>query len=126
MDIGLGEWIGLAVVALVVIGPDKLPRYAAEAGRMLRNLRTMANNAREEVTRELGPEFSNVDLADFTPRGLVRKHLLEPIDLDDLSDFTTLGDDDPPAKRRSPGGPPAPREGGSGSPRPPSYDEDAT
>ena len=98
--IGAGEWIGLIIVALIVLGPEKLPRYAADAGRMLRQLRTMANNARDEVTKELGPEFSNLDLADLTPRGLVRKHLLEPIDLDDLDDLTNLGLTDGDRPRR--------------------------
>ena len=86
LDVGAGEIIGLAVVALVVVGPDKLPRYAADAARMLRQVRRIASEARDEVTRELGPELKDLDLADLDPRQLVRKHLLEPINLDDLDD----------------------------------------
>ena len=77
-DIGTGEFIGLAVLALLVLGPEKLPRYAADAARMLRQLRRMANDARTEVTRELGPELDGLDLSDLNPRGLLRKHLLDP------------------------------------------------
>jgi sec-independent protein translocase protein TatB len=87
-DVGAGEVIGLAVVALVVVGPEKLPRYAADAARMLRQVRRLASEARDEVTRELGPELKDLDLADLDPRQLVRKHLLEPINLDDLDDDT--------------------------------------
>jgi sec-independent protein translocase protein TatB len=83
LDVGAGEIIGLAVVALVVVGPEKLPRYAADAARMLRQVRRIASEARDEVTRELGPELKDLDLADLDPRQLVRKHLLEPINLDD-------------------------------------------
>ena len=84
-DIGPLEFIALAVIALLVAGPEKLPRYAADAARMLRQLRRMANDARAEVSRELGPEFNDINLADLNPRTLVRKHLIEPLDLDDLN-----------------------------------------
>lgn len=118
-DIGLGELVGLAVVALVVLGPEKLPRYAADAARMLRTVRRMASDARDEVTRELGPDLRG--LADLDPRSLVRKHLLEPADLDDLDD---LGD---PARRSRPGERrtgSADRTGPNGAA--PRYDEDVT
>ena len=87
-DIGPGEFIALAVVALIVLGPEKLPRYAADAARMLRQLRRMANDARSRGhARELGPELSDLSLSDLDPRtACVRKHLLDPIDLDDLDE----------------------------------------
>jgi len=89
LDVGAGEVVGLAVVALVVVGPEKLPRYAADAARLLRRLRRMASDARDEVTRELGPELDGLDLGDLKdlrdldPRRLVRRHLLEPMEADD-------------------------------------------
>ena len=86
LGIGLGEFLALAVVAMIVLGPEKLPRYAAEAARFLRNLRRMADAARADVRRELGPEFDNIGLSDLNPRTMVRRHLLEPIDLEDLDD----------------------------------------
>jgi sec-independent protein translocase protein TatB len=124
-DIGLGELIGIAIVALIVLGPEKLPRYAADAAKMLRTVRRMASDARNEVTKELGPELSS--LGDLNPRSLVRKHLLEPVDLDDLDD---LGEDNP-MRRTKPGGSssrPASATGTDGpvAPTPPRYDEDVT
>ena len=68
---------------MLVLGPDKLPRYAADAARMLRQVRRMANDAKTEVSRELGPELQDISMADLNPRSLVRRHLLEPVDLDD-------------------------------------------
>ena len=130
MDIGAGEFIALAIVALIVLGPEKLPRYAADAARMLRTVRKMANDARSEVRRELGPELGDLDFSDLTPRGLVRKHLLEPIDIDDLDEFggsdaTNGAASSKPAARRGPG--PAPGgSDGSSAPARPTYDEDAT
>lgn len=118
LDIGAGEFVALAVLALIIIGPDKLPRYAADAARMLRRLREMANDARSDVRRELGPEFENISLGDLNPRSMVRKHLLDPIDIDSL-ELDPLGDK--PAARRGPGDPAQPASG-----KPPPYDPDAT
>jgi sec-independent protein translocase protein TatB len=91
-DIGGGEVIGLAVVALVVVGPERLPRLAAEAGQMLRKLRQVAADARAEVADELGPEFQDISLQDLNPKSFVRRHLLD----DDLAALR-LDDDDGPA-----------------------------
>jgi sec-independent protein translocase protein TatB len=85
-DIGTGELLALAVLALLVLGPDKLPRYAAEAARFLRQLRTLASDARSEVQRELGTDLDGLDLRELNPRNLVRKHVLDGIDLDDEGD----------------------------------------
>ena len=137
------EFIVLAVLALIVVGPDKLPRYAADAARMLRRLREMADSARSDVRRELGPEFRDISLSDLNPRSMVRKHVLDPIEIDDLNPFDgdpfdesdrptrrssgdnrargSRGSRDKPPARRGPGQPPAKR-----STQPPPYDADAT
>ncbi|MEV0387682.1 sec-independent translocase [Nonomuraea sp. NPDC050643] len=81
---GLG-WMeigALIVIALLVFGPDKLPQAASQAGRTLRNLRRMANSARDDLRSGLGPEFSNFDPADLNPRNFVRKHLLDDLEDD--------------------------------------------
>ncbi|MET7463406.1 sec-independent translocase [Nonomuraea sp. NPDC005501] len=79
---GLG-WLevgALIVIALLVFGPDKLPQAAAQAGKTLRNLRRMANNARDDLRAGLPPEFSDFDPADLNPRTFVRKHLLDDVE----------------------------------------------
>ena len=121
-DIGPGEFIGLAVVALIVLGPEKLPRYAADAARMLKQVRRMASDARNEVSRELGPEMKDLSLTDLNPRGLLKKHLLEPVDLDDLDGVGSNGSSTKPAARRGPGE----RPGSAAPAAPPPYDEDTT
>lgn len=82
-DIGLPEFFVLAVVALFVFGPDKLPDVARQAGRLLRQARGMLTQAKSQLTEELGPEFSDLDLNDLNPRNLVQKHLLDDTE-DDL------------------------------------------
>ena len=67
-DINGGEMLVLAGVALVVLGPDKLPGYAAQAAKMLRQLRTMADNAKDQMREHMGPEFDDVDWKSLDPR----------------------------------------------------------
>jgi sec-independent protein translocase protein TatB len=93
LDIGAGELLALAVVALLVLGPDKLPSYAADAAKFIRQIRRIANDARSEVKKELGPELEGLGLRDINPRALVRKHVLDGLDLN-------LEDDDEPEKPR--------------------------
>jgi sec-independent protein translocase protein TatB len=84
--VGFGELLVIVVIALFVVGPTRLPKVAAEAGRMLRQLRLMAKQATASVRDELGPEFADVELADLHPRRFVRKHLFEDLDDDDVRD----------------------------------------
>jgi sec-independent protein translocase protein TatB len=83
--LGWGEIAALIVLALLVFGPEKLPQAAAQAGKTLRNLRRMANSARDDLRAGLGPEFQNFDPADLNPRTFVRKHLLDDVE-DDWND----------------------------------------
>jgi sec-independent protein translocase protein TatB len=75
----------LGVLGLMIFGPEQLPKMAAQAGKALRDLRRMAENARTDLTESLGPEFSDFDFADLNPRSFVRKHLLDDLDDEDFS-----------------------------------------
>lgn len=55
-DISFGELLLIAVVALVVLGPERLPGAARTAGALLRRVRHGWNNVRAEVERELEAE----------------------------------------------------------------------
>ena len=131
--IGGGEAVVLLILGLLILGPERLPRVAADAARTLRGLRRMAEQARADVTRELGPEFEDIKLADLNPRRFVSRHLLD----DEL-------DDDPrPARARrtkptagsgphsrplvpGPTATSAAETHASASAEPPPYDADAT
>lgn len=82
-DVGLPEMLVLAILAIFVFGPDKLPDVARQAGRMLRQARVMLTNARSQLSDEFGPEIANMDLRDLSPRALVKKHLLDDLEDDD-------------------------------------------
>jgi sec-independent protein translocase protein TatB len=75
--VGLPELVVIAFVAVLVFGPDKLPDLARQAGRMARQLRTFANQARDELRDELGPEYADLDLRDLDPRAIVKRHIIE-------------------------------------------------
>ena len=69
--LGWSEIAVLAVVGLLIFGPDRLPKVAADAARMLRQLRAMARGAAADLKAELGPEMADLDLASLHPRRLV-------------------------------------------------------
>jgi sec-independent protein translocase protein TatB len=63
--VGLPELAVIAFVAMLVFGPDKLPEFARQAGRMARKLREFAHEARDELREELGPDYADLDLRDL-------------------------------------------------------------
>ncbi|KIH96475.1 translocase [Streptomonospora alba] len=84
-NIGMGEFIALAVLALVILGPEQLPKAATQVARVLRQLRTMANSAKSDIQKGLGPEFNDFDVEDLNPRRFVQKHFWDADDEDDPS-----------------------------------------
>ena len=75
-NLGLPEILLLAVVALVVFGPERLPRAARDAAKVIRQLRAMSQQAMADVKGELGPEFADLDLRSLHPRRLIADHLM--------------------------------------------------
>lgn len=89
-DVGIPEMVMLAVLAVVLFGPERLPEFAKKAARVLQYLRGVANNAQTTLRSELGPDFENFDIRDMNPRAFVQKHLLDEVQpvIDDVrSDF---------------------------------------
>ena len=77
-----GELVIIAVIALLVIGPERLPHYAAQLGRFVRSMRDMANGAKSRVREEMGPDFDDVDWRkldprQYDPRRIIREALTE-------------------------------------------------
>ena len=78
--VGLPEFLVIFVVAIVVFGPDRLPEFARQAGRMVRQLRQFTQAARDDIRSELGPEFADFDFTDLDPRNAVRKYMQDTWD----------------------------------------------
>tara|TARA_R110002072_G_scaffold21902_5_gene77193 strand:+ start:22561 stop:22848 length:288 start_codon:yes stop_codon:yes gene_type:complete len=58
-DIGFWELTIIAIIALIVIGPERLPKFAQDAGRLVSKIRTFIHNAKNEFEKEL--ELEQVD-----------------------------------------------------------------
>jgi sec-independent protein translocase protein TatB len=78
--VGLPELAVIAVVAIIVFGPDRLPEFARQAGRLLRQLKQFSQAARDDIRSELGPEFADFELSDLDPRQAVRKFVQDTWD----------------------------------------------
>lgn len=76
-NLGWAEILGLLLVALFVLGPERLPKVLGDILRGLRKLRQMASNATSDLSRELG---TDVQLEDLHPKTFLRKHILSEED----------------------------------------------
>lgn len=70
------------VIALVILGPDKLPGYAQKLGQFVRSAKRMADGAKDRLRDEMGPEFDDVDWKQldprqYDPRRIIRDALVE-------------------------------------------------
>ncbi|WP_394552562.1 sec-independent translocase [Agromyces sp. MMS24-JH15] len=58
----------IGVIAVFLLGPERLPHYAAKLGQLVRSLRDLANGAKDRMREEMGPEFDDVDWQKLDPR----------------------------------------------------------
>ncbi|MER7740070.1 sec-independent translocase [Streptomyces sp. NPDC096538] len=79
-DIGPLELVTLIVLAVLVFGPDKLPKVIQDVTRTIRKIRDFSESAKQDIRQELGPEFKDFEFEDLNPKTFVRKQL----DNDDL------------------------------------------
>ena len=71
-DVGFGEMLVVAVVGLLVFGPDRLPEMAKQASRWLRDLRKMVAAARRDMSGSLGVDERYLN----DPKGSLKRDLL--------------------------------------------------
>ena len=114
-DINGWEFVVLVVVALLVIGPERMPEYSAKLARMVRQLKGLADAATMQLREQMGPEFDNVDwkqydFRQYDPRRIVREALMDD-GADEAKPTVDKAQSSP--KRRDPD-------------EPTPYDEDAT
>ena len=85
-DLSITKLLVLAVIGLVIFGPDQLPKMAKQLGSTLRDLRRVADKAKADLSEGLGPEFADFDITDLNPRTFVRKHLRDDMDINGFMD----------------------------------------
>lgn len=79
-DIGGGELIGLAILGLILVGPERLPKLASEAASLIRRIQRISHAATQELRENLGPGFENLQPADLNPKTFIRKQLNEALE----------------------------------------------
>ena len=83
----------IGLIAVFLLGPERLPYYASQLARLVRSLRDMASGAKDRMRDEMGPDFDEIDWKkldprQYDPRRIIRDALLE--------------DEPPPVKVRPP------------------------
>jgi sec-independent protein translocase protein TatB len=83
-NIGGGELLGLLVLGMILIGPDRMPSVAADAARFLVKLKNMAQSATNELKENLGPGYEDLQVKDLHPKTFIKKHIGDVIDKSDF------------------------------------------
>lgn len=70
------------VIALIVLGPERLPVYAQKLGEFVKSIKRMTDGAKERVKEEMGDEYDQVDWKQldprqYDPRRIIREALVE-------------------------------------------------
>lgn len=76
------EFLIIGIIAVLVIGPKRLPEYAQKFRNFVREARRMANGAREQIKEEAGVDLSTIDWQkldprQYDPRRIIREALLD-------------------------------------------------
>lgn len=85
LGINGGEILLLILIAILVLGPTRMPEYAAKLARGIKQMRVMAEGAKGQLKEQLGPEYDDLnwrqyDPRQYDPRRIVRQALIEPLE----------------------------------------------
>ncbi len=74
----------IAVIAVFLVGPERLPHYALQLGRLTRQLKGFVGEAKARAVEELGPDFDvdwkQLDPRQYDPRRIIREALADSPD----------------------------------------------
>jgi sec-independent protein translocase protein TatB len=79
-NIGAGEWLLLAVLGIILVGPDRLPHLATDAAKLVRRFKELTSQATQELRENLGPGFEDLNVADLHPKRFIAKTLNEAVE----------------------------------------------
>ncbi|MFD0416187.1 sec-independent translocase [Streptomyces sp. NPDC127108] len=74
-DIGALEIVTLVILAVLIFGPDKLPKLIQDVTRTIRKIRQFSDSAKQDIRNELGPEFKDFEFEDLNPKKFIRKQM---------------------------------------------------
>ncbi len=72
----------IGIIAIFLLGPERLPYYASQLARLVKSLRSMADGAKVRMREEMGPDFDDIDWKkmdprQYDPRRIIREALLD-------------------------------------------------
>ncbi|MGR4010590.1 twin-arginine translocase TatA/TatE family subunit [Leucobacter sp. 1207-22] len=82
MGLTFDKILVILVIAMLIVGPTRLPEYAKKLGEFVKTIKQMADGAKGRLKDEMGPEYDNVDWKQldprqYDPRRIVREALVE-------------------------------------------------
>lgn len=82
MGLTFDKILVILVIAMFVLGPERLPVYAKKLGELVRGMKRMANGAKDRMRDEMGSDFDDVDWKQldprqYDPRRIIRDALVE-------------------------------------------------
>lgn len=86
-DIGILELATLVVLAVLIFGPDKLPKVIQDVAGFIRKVRSFSESAKQDIRNELGPEFKDFEFEDLNPKTYLRKQLDKDGELSELKEL---------------------------------------
>lgn len=101
LGINGSELVVLAILAVVILGPEKLPEYAAQLARLVKELRRMATGAKEQLREEVGDEIVDMDWKKLDPRQYDPRKIIKEALLDDFQEAVDLAKEPVAAQQRS-------------------------
>ena len=85
--LGINGWelIVLAVLGILILGPDRMPEYAQKLAQFIFRVRHMAEGAKDQLKDQLGDDYKDInwrqyDPRQYDPRKIVREALMEPFE----------------------------------------------
>ncbi len=105
--LGINGWelIALAVLGILILGPDRMPEYAQKLAQLIFRIRHLAEGAKVQLKDQLGDDYKDInwrqyDPRQYDPRRIVRDALAEPIDRpDDVEGAEPIDDPTPVGSR---------------------------
>lgn len=79
-NIGSGEFLGLFILAVILVGPERLPRVASDAAKLYVKLRNLAQGLTQELRSNLGPGYEDLDVKDLHPKTFIKKHITSVVE----------------------------------------------
>jgi sec-independent protein translocase protein TatB len=82
-DFGAGEIFGLALLAIILVGPDRLPGLAVDAAKLVKKIKALSQSATAELRQNLGPGFEDLQPSDLHPKKFIQKHISNALEDDE-------------------------------------------